>query len=77
MKLKGPIRSIVTDWPWSEYGKMGAPFRVYIGTKKGMWLIGVKSQARDFDGYYRDKWRYITFHPRKRLKGDRHIEVWR
>ncbi len=76
-------KAVFVDWPWSEYGKMGAPFRIYIRTKNGQWLVGAKSQARDSDGYYRDKWKRITFHPHKRPTGNpphdirMHIKVWR
>lgn len=56
------------DWPWStDVRRYGAPMRIHLHLKKGMLLVGlfpwVKAQRRDPDGYYRDNYRWITWHP--------------
>lgn len=59
----GPI-GIHLCHPWSDCD--GAPYRLYLHTRKGVWIIGEKSQVYDRRQHvYTDRWAYITFHPRK------------
>lgn len=49
------------DWPWSPDGKLGAPFRANIHTKKWFIMMGAKSERQSKSGWFQDKYRHITW----------------
>jgi hypothetical protein len=54
------LRVYVT-WPWSFDGKLGAPFRANIHTKRWAIMVGAKSQVQEKDGTWGGRWRRVTW----------------
>jgi len=57
------------DHPWSKCAKDGAPYRIYVRTSRGYWMIGAKSQV--FDNRteaYTERWAHINYRRNIRAK---------
>ena len=73
---------IYVDWPWSFDGKLGAPFRAHIHTRKWFIMVGAKSQIREKNGTWGNRFRHVTWSPEdpdiyERLNSSRrHSRFW-